>query len=87
VNTRQRISIAVSALLFVVTGAFTAALLLGDGTTEPLGSALAIRTLASLVATMIASAGESNGRGATRVATRYPLRSPGSCASAPKSTL
>ena len=49
------ITIAVPAVLFVVTAAFIAALLLGHNTSEPLGSALAIGTLSSLVATLIVS--------------------------------
>src|SRR4051812_15014021 len=52
---RRLIAIATPAVLFVVTGAFIAALLLGHSATEPLGSALGIGTLSSLFATLIAS--------------------------------
>jgi hypothetical protein len=55
VDNRRFIAIAVPALLFIATGVVAIALL-GHGTTEPLGSALAIGTLSSLVAAMIISA-------------------------------
>lgn len=51
-NDRRFIAIVVWALLFVVTGVVAVALL-GRGATEPLGTALAIGTVSSLVATMI----------------------------------
>src|SRR5580704_18787489 len=52
---RRLTAIAVPALLFVVTGVVAVAVL-GKGTNAPLGTTLAIGTLAALVATMIASA-------------------------------
>lgn len=54
-NERRFVAIFVPALLFVVTGVVFLALL-DHGTAEPLGSTLAIGTLSSLVATMIAFA-------------------------------